>query len=335
MRVLVTGGAGYIGSHAARMLTKAGHEPVIYDNFSTGHRFLVADLEWIEADIGDRVAMMAALRKVEAVMHFAAFSTVAESWQNPRKYLANNVSAALSMLECVLEAGISYFVFSSTCAVYGLPAGVPIPDDSARAPINPYGMTKLAMEHALEAYQAAYGLNYLSLRYFNAAGADDGVMAGECHAPESHLIPLALEAAAGHRPRIDVYGIDYPTPDGTCIRDYVHVSDLARAHLLGLNYLAHGGASRAMNLGTGRGHSVLEVLGAVEKITGSRLNKNICPRRRGDPPRLVADARQARELLGWEPSRTMDDMVQTAWNWMQLKSKSDQLQIDSHLLPAG
>jgi UDP-glucose-4-epimerase GalE len=324
MRVLVTGGAGYIGSHAAGALKRAGHEPVIFDNFSTGHRFLAADYECIEADIGDRGAMKAALRNIGAVMHFAGLSTVGESCQHPRKYMANNLSAGLAMLDCVLDAGVSNFIFSSTCAVYGLPAVVPIADNTARIPGNPYGTTKLAFEHALEAYHAAYGLRYLSLRYFNAAGADEAGLAGECHSPESHLIPVALEAAAGFRPTIDIYGNDYPTPDGTCIRDYVHVSDLALAHLMGLNYLVHGGSPRAFNLGTGRGHSVMEVLATVEKVTQARVNKNICPRRQGDPPILVADARQARERLGWEPTRTLEDMIRTGWNWMQTKSRFSQ-----------
>jgi UDP-glucose-4-epimerase GalE len=272
-------------------------------------------VEFIEGDVRDRARVLDALNGCDAVMHFAAFSIVSESVREPRKYFDNNVTGGRTLLECVLEAATPYFIFSSSAAVYGLPADVPIPDHAPRRPINPYGKTKLVVEEELEALAATRGLRYLSLRYFNAAGADEAGGIGELHSPETHLIPRALETAAGARPHIDVYGTDYPTPDGTCIRDYIHVSDLAEAHVLGLDYLAGGGAARAFNLGTGRGHSVKEVLDAVERITGRRLARNLCPRRPGDPPALVAEASAAHANLRWTPTRSLDDMVRTAWAW--------------------
>ena len=302
MRVLVTGGAGYIGAHAVRALRRRGHVPVIYDNLSTGHRLLAgatAEIEFIEGDVGDRDRVLRALAGCDAVMHFAAFSIVSESVREPRKYFDNNVTAGRTLIQSVLEAGTPYFIFSSSAAVYGLPAEVPIPDSAPRRPINPYGKTKLVIEEELETLHVLRGLRYLSLRYFNAAGADEAGDIGEMHSPETHLIPLALDAASGARPHIDVYGTDYPTPDGTCIRDYIHVNDLAEAHVLGLEHLAAGGESRAFNLGTGRGNSVKEVLDMVERITGRPLARNLCPRRAGDPPMLVADASAARTQPHW------------------------------------
>lgn len=325
MRVLVTGGAGYIGSHAVRMLRSRGHEPVVYDNLSTGHRILASDAEFIEGDIGDRERVLAALGGCDAVMHFAAFSIVSESVREPRKYFDNNVAAGRTLLGCALEAGTPFFIFSSSAAVYGLPNGAANPptnallsEDAPRRPINPYGKTKLVLEEQLEALHASRGLRYLSLRYFNAAGADEAGGIGECHSPETHLIPLALEAAAGQRTHIDVYGTDYPTPDGTAIRDYIHVNDLAEAHIAGLEYLARGGAPRAFNLGTGMGHSVKKVLDTVERITGRPLTRNLCPRRSGDPPVLVADPSAAHRQLDWTPSRSLSDMVSSAWKWTRL-----------------
>jgi UDP-glucose-4-epimerase GalE len=317
MRILVTGGAGYIGCHTARQLRRHGHEPLIFDNLSTGHRFLAQGHDYILGDIADRYKLCAALRRVDAVMHFAAFSTVSESVRSPQKYFTNNLQAGLILLEEVLRARTPYFIFSSTCAVYGIPAQVPIRDDAPRTPIHPYGASKLALEFALEAYGAAHGLRFASLRYFNAAGADESGDIGELHFPESHLIPRALAAAAQQRPHFEIYGSDYPTPDGTCVRDYVHVNDLAAAHIRALDYLVAGGASTAFNLGTGKGSSVLEVLAVVEKVTGRTLEKQFCERRPGDPAVLVADAERAYRELQWRPERSLDAMVATAWNWMR------------------
>ena len=320
MRVVITGGAGYIGSHAVRVLARRGYEVVIYDNLSTGHRTLANGFELVEGDIGDRARLQPALQGTDAIMHFAAHAYVGESVDNPRKYFHNNVECALNLLNTAVEAGVKYFVFSSTCAVYGIPVKVPISEDNPREPINPYGATKLLFEHALEAYSKAYGLRFAALRYFNAAGADDSGEIGEAHDPETHLIPLALEAVCGSR-TIEVFGRDYPTPDGTCIRDYIHVSDLAEAHALAVEYLADGGASVALNLGTGQGHSVMEVLAAVEAVTGRAPDRRYGPRRPGDPPTLVADPTRAAQVLGWKAKRPLTDIVETAWRWLQNSSK--------------
>jgi len=321
MRVLVTGGAGYIGSHAARELARNGHSVLIYDNLSTGHRFLADGFEMVEAELRDSAAAASALRGVDAVMHFAAHAYVGESVQNPRKYFENNVQSALLFLNVVLDVGIKKFIFSSTCATYGVPREIPIVETTPREPVNPYGASKLFFENALEAYSQAYGLHSVRLRYFNAAGADESGEIGELHDPEPHLIPCTLQAAAGLRHHLDIYGNDYPTPDGTCIRDYIHVTDLATAHVRALEYLASGGPSTALNLGTGEGHSVLELVLVAEKVTGRPIPKQICPRRPGDPPVLVADARRAYETLKWKPSRSIRDIVASAWNWMQVSAR--------------
>ena len=317
MRILVTGGAGYIGSHTARALRRAGYEVVLYDNLSTGHRCLADGFELIEGDIADTAALRPALRRCDAVMHFAAHAYVGESVTAPRKYFANNAVGGLSLLNAVLDAGIQLFVFSSTCAVYGVPERVPITEDMARDPVNPYGASKLFLEHALEGYDDAYGLRSARLRYFNAAGADESGEIGELHDPETHLIPLALAAAVNDAPPLQVYGNDYPTPDGTCIRDYIHVNDLADAHLRALEHLAAGGESLSLNLGTGRGHSVLEVVAAVERFTALPVRRRIAPRRPGDPPDLVADPSRAESALHWKATRNLDDIVSNAWAWMQ------------------
>lgn len=322
MRVLVTGGAGYIGSHAARELARQGHSVLIYDNLSTGHRFLAKGFELIEADLADSVAAAAALQRVDAVMHFAAQSNVGESVKIPRRYFENNARAALSFLNLALDAGIQYFIFSSTCSVYGVPRQIPISEDTPRDPVTPYGASKLLFEHALEAYSAAYGLRCALLRYFNAAGADPSGEIGELHEPELHLIPCTLQAAAGLRPELSIFGTDYPTPDGTCIRDYIHVNDLAEAHVLALEYLAAGGESLALNLGTGEGHSVSELVAMAEQLTGRAIPKKMCPRRPGDVPMLVADASRAYRTLKWKPSRSIHDIVSSAWNWMQVSAKA-------------
>jgi UDP-glucose-4-epimerase GalE len=313
----VVGGAGYIGSHAARALKRRGHEVLVYDNLSTGYARLAAGFELIQADIADGKTLTSALRRVDAVMHFAAHAYVGESVENPRKYFRNNVEAGLALLNTCIDSGVKKLIFSSTCAVYGVPQKVPITEDNPRDPVNPYGVTKLVFERALEAYDQAYGMRFASLRYFNAAGADESGEIGELHEPETHLIPAALEAVIGARPELQVFGTDYPTPDGTCIRDYIHVTDLAEAHVLALNYLEQGGNSVAVNLGTGRGTSVKQILDAVERVAGKPVPKRVAPRRAGDPPALVADPSRAERLLRWKAKHSLDDVVSTAWQWMQ------------------
>ncbi len=331
MAILVVGGAGYIGSHAARALRRSGYEVVIYDNLSTGFRRLAQGFELVEGDIADEARLRPVLARVDAVMHFAAHAYVGESVENPRKYFRNNVVGALSLLNSALDAGIRRFVFSSSCAVYGipgqLPIQVPIHEQTPREPVNPYGASKLFFENALAAYGRAYGLRSVSLRYFNAAGADENGEIGEMHDPETHLIPLALAASAANAPELQIFGSDYPTPDGTCVRDYIHVNDLADAHVRALQYLEAqpqekrrdepGGDLLAVNLGTGRGHSVLEIIQAAENATGRPVRRRIGPRRPGDPPILVADPAKAQSALGWTAKRSLDDIVASAWRWMQ------------------
>jgi UDP-glucose-4-epimerase GalE len=315
--VLVVGGAGYIGSHTARALRRRGHEVVIYDNLSTGHAFLADGFELVRGDIADAVRLSAALRGVDSVMHFAAHAYVGESVANPRKYFRNNVEGGLALLNACVDCGVRRIIFSSTCAVYGVPPKVPIPENTPRQPVNPYGVSKLFFENALEAYDRAYGLRFAALRYFNAAGADESGEIGELHEPESHLIPSALLAATGARPELELFGTDYPTPDGTCIRDYIHVNDLADAHVSALERLAGGADSIAVNLGTGTGYSVKEVLDKIEQVTGRKVPARVAPRRAGDPPALVADPSLAERVLQWKATRSLDEMVATAWKWMQ------------------
>jgi len=317
MLVLVVGGAGYIGSHAARALKRAGHDVIIFDNLSTGFELLAAGSEFVKGDILDSAALARVLPRVQAIMHFAAHAYVGESVTNPKKYFRNNVEGGLCLLNAALEAGVKKIIFSSTCAVYGEVAKVPIEENTPRQPVNPYGVSKLFFEQALEAYDRAYGLRFASLRYFNAAGADDSGEIGELHDPETHLIPLALRAAAGTGPELQVFGSDYPTPDGTCIRDYIHVNDLATAHVKALEHLAAGKDSFAVNLGTGKGESVREVISAVEEVTGKRVPHKVVPRRPGDPPALVANPAKAQALLNWKASRGLREIVSTAWNWME------------------
>lgn len=317
MRVLVVGGAGYIGSHVCRELRARNYEVLIYDNLSTGYRFLVGDNELIVGETSDGPKIHAALRRSDVVMHFAASAYVGESVQNPRKYFENNVSSALVLLNAAVDAKIKGFVFSSTCAIYGAPASLPITEAAAKAPINPYGVSKLFFENALQAYRTAYGLPYACLRYFNAAGADESGEIGELHSPETHMIPLALAAVAGELPSFQLYGDDYPTPDGTCIRDYIHVNDLAAAHVAAVEYLMRGNPSLQVNLGTGKGHSIREVLTAIRQVTGRDVPTTVAPRRAGDPPELVADPRLANELLGWRTTRSLPEIISTAWNWKQ------------------
>ena len=333
MAILVSGGAGYIGSHAARALRRSGYEVVLYDNLSTGFRRLAQGFELVEGDIADEAKLRPVLARVDAVMHFAAHAYVGESVGNPRKYFRNNVLGALSLLNSVLDTGIRRFVFSSTCAVYGVPEQISITEQTPREPVNPYGASKVFFENALEAYSRAYGLRSVSLRYFNAAGADDSAEIGELHDPETHLIPLALAASAENGPELQIYGSDYPTSDGTCVRDYIHVSDLADAHVLALQHLERvcneknaaekDGESLAVNLGTGRGHSVLEVIRAAENATGRPVRRKMGPRRPGDPPILVADPAKAQRVLGWTAQRNLGDIVSSAWIWMQKNSKGE------------
>lgn len=317
MRVLVVGGAGYIGSQTARVLRKAGHDVLIYDNLSTGFEFLAKGFDLIVGDVHDSKKLLSALQGCDAVMYFAANHYVGESVANPRKYFRNNVEGGISLLNTVLDSGNKYFIFSSTCSVYGSPEKMPITEQTPRLPVNPYGISKAFFEQALDSYDTAYGMRFASLRYFNAAGADESGEIGECHDPEPHIIPLTLRAAAGFGSALQLFGDDYPTPDGTCIRDYTNVVDLAEAHVMALKHLAAGNPSFTVNLGTGQGSSVKEVIAAVEEITGKKVPYKIVPRRAGDPPALVADPTAAQKLLGWKPKRNLRDSVATAWKWMQ------------------
>ncbi|HJU16720.1 MAG TPA: UDP-glucose 4-epimerase GalE [Stellaceae bacterium] len=315
--ILVTGGAGYVGSHACKALSRAGYCPVAFDNLSRGHRRAVRWGPFVEGDIADRAGLVAAIAqyRVSAVMHFAAFAYVGESVADPALYYRNNLVGTLTLLEAMRETGLERIVFSSTCATYGVPDAVPIPEGARQLPVNPYGDSKLAIERALHWYRA-HGLRSVSLRYFNAAGADRDGEIGERHEPETHLIPLVLEAALGRRPHVEIYGTDYPTPDGTAIRDYIHVEDLAAAHVAALEHLAAGGETLALNLGTGSGHSVREVIAAAERVSGRRVPWRAAPRRPGDPPALVADAQLAALRLGW-PARAsdLDTIIATALAW--------------------
>jgi UDP-arabinose 4-epimerase len=318
MRVAVIGGAGYIGSHTAKALAQAGHEPVVVDNLSTGHREAVRWGPLHEVDIRDRAALAAVFATIRpaAVMHFAALAYVGDSVRDPLAYYETNVAGTLSLLEAMRAVDCPRIVFSSSCATYGIPDRLPITEATPQHPTNPYGETKLACERLLHWAGVAHDLRWMALRYFNAAGADPDGEIGETHEPEPHLIPLALRAAAGTGTPLKVMGTDYPTPDGTAMRDYVHVSDLASAHVLALEHLARGGASRAVNLGTGTPSSVLEVMHTVQAVTGRAVPHEMADRRPGDPPELWADAGLARSLLGWAPRYpTLDQMVETAWAW--------------------
>jgi UDP-arabinose 4-epimerase len=317
MNVLVTGGAGYVGSHTCKALAAEGIVPVTYDDLRTGHRAFVRWGPLVEGDVGDRDALRRALRthKIEAILHFGASSLVGESIQNPRVYFTNNVFGSICLLDAALDERVPNIVFSSTCATYGLPDVVPITEETPQLPINPYGYSKLFVERALAFYEQAYGLRWVALRYFNAAGADEGGEIGELHHPETHLIPLAIASAAGDRGPLDIFGTDYPTQDGTAVRDYVHVSDLARAHVSALSYLRSGGASCALNLGTGQGYSVRDVIECVGVFSKRAVPVRVAARRTGDPPRLVADASRAARVLGWKPVEGLESVVRTAHTW--------------------
>jgi UDP-glucose-4-epimerase GalE len=317
MRILVTGGAGYIGSHAVKLFLARGHDVWIYDNLCMGHRQAVPADRLVVGDLTEiaRIDHVMVERRIEAVVHFAAFSFVGESVREPAKYYQNNLVNTLNLLECVRRHRVGRFVLSSTAATYGTPERMPITEDTPQAPINPYGTTKLTIEHALSDYAHAYGLGYAALRYFNAAGAHPDGSIGEDHNPETHLIPLVIFAATGKRPHIEVFGTDYPTPDGTCLRDYIHVDDLAEAHLLALEKIGSGSELR-YNLGIGRGYSVREVIRTVEEVTGKKVPVKEGPRRPGDPAVLVASSEKIQRELGWRPRfADLRAIVDTAWNW--------------------
>ena len=314
--ILVTGGAGYIGSQTAKVLARSGYNPVVLDNLSTGHQWAAKWGPMLQGDIADVPLVRRAIEnfKIRAVIHFAANAYVRESINRPRKYFRNNLANTLSLLDALIDGGVRYVVFSSTCATYGIPDSTPISEDHHQRPISPYGESKLAIERVLHWYGKAYGLRSVSLRYFNAAGADSDGELGELHAPETHLIPLVIQAALGQLPEVQVFGSDFPTPDGSAIRDYIHVEDLARAHVLALQHILRGGPSCALNLGAGRGHSVLEVIRMVERVAGLKVRVQLKPRHEGDPPVLVARSTQAAQTLGWFPKRSdLETIVRTAW----------------------
>ena len=318
--VLVTGGAGYIGSHMVKALLEARHKVVTLDDLSAGHRDAVVGGEFVQGDIGDPVLLREVLsgHGVSAVMHFASFIQVGESVTNPAKYYDNNVARTVRLLGAMQRCGVLKFIFSSSAAVYGEPLQVPIPETHPLVPVNPYGRSKLMVEQMLADFDRAYSLRSVSLRYFNAAGADPAASLGERHEPETHLIPLVLKAASGSLPDIKVFGRDYDTPDGTCVRDYVHIADLCQAHLLALESLLDGGPTAAYNLGNGHGFSVQEVIAAAEAVTGRRVPVGSAPRRPGDPARLVADASLARSRLGWRPRYDrLETILEHAWAWEQ------------------
>jgi UDP-glucose 4-epimerase len=319
MNVLVVGGAGYIGSHCVRQLIAAGHRPIVLDNFVYGHRGAVgSDVKLYDGDLGDEALVGRILRdeKIEIVMHFAAFCYVGESVTDPLKYYFNNVVATLHLLHAMIGAGVKKFVFSSTCATFGVPASLPIHETLPQAPINPYGQTKLDIENALKALAHANGLSFAAFRYFNAAGASEDGKIGEDHNPETHLIPVAIDVAVGKRPHLQLFGTDYPTPDGTCLRDYVHVDDLSRAHIAVFDKLGKRGAQFFYNLGTGTPTSNRAVIRAVEIATGKKVTVIEGPRRAGDPPALFADSRKAQRELGWKVKfADIDSIVATAWKW--------------------
>lgn len=326
--ILVTGGAGYIGSHTVLALKQAGYEVLILDNLVYGHRDLVEQVlqvELIQGDTSDRDLLdkLFATRNIAAVMHFSAYAYVGESVTDPAKYYRNNVIGTITLLEAMLAASVKKFVFSSTCATYGVPEMVPIPEDHPQNPINPYGATKLMVERILADFNEAYEFRSVRFRYFNAAGADPSGLLGEDHNPETHLIPLVLQTALGKRESISIFGTDYPTNDGTCVRDYIHVSDLADAHVLGLEYLLKGGDSAFFNLGNGNGFSVKEVIETARLVTGREIKAVECDRRPGDPPALIGSAEKARKILGWQPQYTnLKDIVTHAWEWHQKRHGS-------------
>lgn len=320
MKVLVAGGAGYIGSHTVKELLREGYEVVVFDNFSTGKKELLVGGELVEGDLMDKDSIKEALRSkgIGAVLHFASLIQVGESYTNPLKYYTHNLTSSLNLLDAVLEAKVKAFIFSSSAAVYGIPLRIPIPENHPLNPVNPYGQTKVFVEKILEDYERAYGLKFISLRYFNAAGADPEGLLGEMHEPETHLIPNILLFLLGKKKSLDLYGTDFPTEDGTAIRDYIHVTDLAKAHVLALQRILESSRSEFINLGANKGYSVLEVIKKTEKITVNKVPYKERPRRKGDVPVLLASREKAEKILGWELSHSdIETIIETAWNWHQ------------------
>ena len=315
--ILIVGGAGYIGSHINKALTQIGYNTVVFDNFSTGHRDFVKWGKLIEGDMSDYNLLCRVLKdyEIDCVMHFAAFAYVGESVTNPRKYYVNNVQNTITLLNAMVECKVHKFIFSSSCAIFGEPKELPIIEETPKAPINPYGKTKLMVENILEDYSSAYGLNFVALRYFNAAGCSEDGDIGESHNPETHLIPLVLQSMTDNNKQLKIFGNDYDTPDGTCIRDYIHVNDLADAHVRSIEYLNKNDIPVVINLGTGDGNSVMEVIKTAEKVTGKKANFVMNPRRAGDPAILVADNKKARKVLGWKPRYSLEQIIETAWKW--------------------
>ena len=322
MSILVCGGAGYIGSHINKQLNLEGYDTIVFDNLVYGHREAVKWGEFVQGDLSNisEIEAVFNIHTIDAVFHFAAYAYVGESVEEPEKYYYNNVVNTLNLLKVMRAHGCDKIIFSSTCATYGEPERVPITEDMPQNPINPYGMTKLTVERIFRDYAAAYGLHFAVLRYFNAAGADPDGEIGESHNPETHIIPLVLDAASGKRPDIKVFGTDYDTPDGSCIRDYIHVTDLADAHLLALHYLENGGSSDFFNLGNAKGTSVLEVVDSVKRVTGRDFKVVLADRRPGDPAKLVGSSEKAQRVLGWKPKYAdIDTIVSHAWNWHEKK----------------
>ena len=320
MKTLVTGGAGYVGSHAVRELERQGCQVLVYDNFSRGNRWAVRDGLSIEGDLADerKLDELFSAHAIDAVLHFAALAYVGESVSDPQRYYENNVANSLTLLRAMLRHDVKRFILSSTCAVYGIPREIPITEDHPLDPVNPYGMTKLMVERVLADYGRAHGLKHVSLRYFNAAGADPGGGLGEDHVPETHLIPRVLQTALGLFDQVEIYGTDYPTKDGTCVRDYVHVTDLAAAHILALRWLLDGGKSETFNLGTGQGYTVNEVVEKARTLSGRPIPTSASPARAGDPPVLVAGPEKARKGLGWTPGHSeLEEIISSAWRWHQ------------------
>lgn len=327
MKLLITGGAGYIGSHTVKELLKEGFEVIVYDNFSTGRKELITGGDVITADILDKETLKKTFQTndIQAVLHFASLIQVGESYINPRKYYSHNLMTTLTLLDALLEHGGLTFIFSSSAAVYGVPQQTPLPETHALNPINPYGQTKLFVEKILQDYERAYGLKFISLRYFNAAGADSDGQLGEMHDPETHLIPNILLFLLGIKPHFELFGTEFPTPDGTAIRDYIHVTDLAHAHVLALKKLLSSGRSEFINLGTNRGYSVLEVIKKAEEVTGKRVSYRSRPKREGDVPVLLASKEKAAHILGWKPTHSdLENIIGTAWAWHQKTARTTQ-----------
>ncbi len=317
-KILVVGGAGYIGSYMVKMLAQKGYWPIVLDNLSRGHRELVVAGELVEGDLFDEKLLeeIFTTNRIEAIFHFAALAYVGESMLQPSLYYKNNVCATWKLLDKMVQHGVNLFIFSSTCATYGEPQWLPLTEDHPQNPISPYGRTKLVIEWMLEDFRVAYGLKYINLRYFNAAGADPEGEVGEWHEPETHLIPNILLSLLRKSKSLEIYGNDYPTPDGTCIRDYIHIHDLCSAHMLALDYLLDGGEPASFNLGNGEGYSILDIIRATEKVTGMRVKYEYRDRRPGDPARLIGSAEKARKVLGWSPRYgDIETIIETAWNW--------------------